>query len=131
MPLREKHPHLVRLVRGDRGEVRMRDGIGSPFRLRRIGSVGDPPGRWSIARRGRAQHGGPAYSAFRFAAQDLKTVSEFTVKAGETVPFVLSYGASHSPVPENDRSASKPARTNEFWKKWISGCTYRGRYEDR
>jgi len=31
--------------------------------------------------------------------EDLKTVGEFTVAAGETIPFVLSYGPSHQPLP--------------------------------
>ena len=31
--------------------------------------------------------------------EDLKTVGEFDVDAGETIPFVLSYGPSHLPLP--------------------------------
>ncbi len=65
-----------------------------------------------------------------FRGEDTKTVSEFTIQAGETVPFVLSYGASHLPVPEKIDPQADLASTEEFWKKWISACTYSGPYED-
>ena len=32
--------------------------------------------------------------------EDLTTVADFEVGEGETVPFVLTYGPSHLPVPE-------------------------------
>ena len=43
--------------------------------------------------------------------EDLTTVADFEVGEGETVPFVLTYGPSHLPVPEADRSRSRPCRT--------------------
>jgi hypothetical protein len=50
---------------------------------------------------------GPERLALRTPAalygEDLKTVGEFTVDAGEAVPFVLSYGSSsQSPPPAVD-----------------------------
>ncbi len=129
MPLREKHRHLVRLVRGDRGEVRMRAeaifrfdyGELVPWVIRL-----DDGGLRAVA--------GPNMVVLRtpvpLRGAGLKTVSEFTVKAGETVPFVLSYGPSNLEVPRTIDPQQALARTNEFWEKWISGCTYRGRYEE-
>src|SRR5687768_10006243 len=33
--------------------------------------------------------------------EGLKTVGEFTVSAGERIPFVLTYGPSHLPPPDS------------------------------
>ena len=41
----------------------------------------------------------------RLHGENFKTVGEFTVSAGETVPFTLIYSPSHLPPPERDRSA--------------------------
>jgi GH15 family glucan-1,4-alpha-glucosidase len=54
--------------------------------------------------------------------EDLKTVGEFTVEAGQSVPFVLSYGASfQSPSPAiNPFNALE--RTEAFWRQWSDRC---------
>jgi GH15 family glucan-1,4-alpha-glucosidase len=54
--------------------------------------------------------------------EDLRTLGEFTVEAGESVPFVLSYGLSfHSPPPAID-----PFRmlddTERGWRAWSDRC---------
>ena len=129
MPRREKHPHLVRLVRGDRGEVRMCMELVLRFDYGQLVP-------WVI----RLEDGtlravaGPNMVVLRTPAplrgQGTQTVSEFTVKAGQTVPFVLSYGRSHLPVPEKIDPQASLLSTEEFWKKWISACTYSGPYAD-
>ena len=43
--------------------------------------------------------------------EDLTTVADFEVGEGETVPFVLTYGPSHLPVPDADRSRRRRCRT--------------------
>lgn len=40
--------------------------------------------------------------------EDLTTVADFEVKAGETVPFVLTYGPSHLDPPEAIDPTSRP-----------------------
>jgi GH15 family glucan-1,4-alpha-glucosidase len=53
---------------------------------------------------------------------DLKTIGEFAVAPGETVPFVLSYGASfHPPPPARDPFAAL-ARTEAFWRDFSDRC---------
>ena len=47
----------------------------------------------------RAGHGGITHPG-GVSRRELTTVSEFSVKAGETVPFVLTYDASHLPLPK-------------------------------
>ena len=47
--------------------------------------------------------GGPERVVLRtpvpLRGEDLKTVGEFEISAGETIPFVLTYGPSHQPPP--------------------------------
>jgi GH15 family glucan-1,4-alpha-glucosidase len=129
MPLREKHPHLVRLVRGDCGEVQMSMELIVRF------DYGDlVPWVSRLEDETLRALAGPNMLVLRTPAplrgEDLRTVSEFTVKAGETIPFVLTYGPSHLPVPEKIDPQEALTQTDEFWKKWISACTYRGPYED-
>ena len=54
--------------------------------------------------------------------EDLRTVGEFTVEAGQVVPFVLSYGASYqSPPPAIDPNQALD-RTEAFWRGWSDRC---------
>jgi GH15 family glucan-1,4-alpha-glucosidase len=58
--------------------------------------------------------------------EGLKTVAEFTVKEGETVPFVLSWHRSHyAPEPEIEADLAI-ATTERFWTEWIGRCTFHG-----
>jgi GH15 family glucan-1,4-alpha-glucosidase len=54
--------------------------------------------------------------------EDLKTVGEFTVDAGQAVPFVLAYGPSFArpPVPTDPFKALE--RTEAFWRQWSDRC---------
>jgi hypothetical protein len=40
--------------------------------------------------------------------QNMKTVGEFTVAAGETVPFMLTHADSHLPPPAHELRAGMP-----------------------
>jgi GH15 family glucan-1,4-alpha-glucosidase len=54
--------------------------------------------------------------------EDLKTMGEFAVEAGEAVPFVVSYGSSsQSPPPATDPIEAL-ARTEADWRKWSDRC---------
>jgi GH15 family glucan-1,4-alpha-glucosidase len=58
--------------------------------------------------------------------EDLKTIGEFTVEAGQSVPFVLSYGSSsQSPPPAIDPFEAL-ARTEAFWRQWSDRCSEAG-----
>ncbi|HEY2533185.1 MAG TPA: glycoside hydrolase family 15 protein [Xanthobacteraceae bacterium] len=54
--------------------------------------------------------------------EDLKTVGEFTVEAGQSVPFVLSYGASFQNPPPAIDPFDGLARTETFWRQWSDRC---------
>jgi GH15 family glucan-1,4-alpha-glucosidase len=54
--------------------------------------------------------------------EDLKTVGEFVVEAGASVPFVLSYGASFQDPPPPIDPFSALERTEAFWREWSDRC---------
>ena len=62
--------------------------------------------------------------------EDLKTVGEFTVEVGRSIPFVLSYGPSF----ETPRSPIDPfkalERTEAFWRQWSDRCPDVGRWTE-
>jgi GH15 family glucan-1,4-alpha-glucosidase len=58
--------------------------------------------------------------------EGLSTVAEFSVRKGERVPFVLSYGPSHRPPPAAIDAESALGATESFWRSWASRCQYDG-----
>src|SRR5450755_3346907 len=129
MPLRGQHSHLVRLVRGKRGRVRVSMELTLRFDYGRsvpwVTRLEDGTMR-AIA--------GPDMIALRTPApvqgENLTTTSEFTVGEGETVPFVLSYGASYGPVPPAIDGERALEQTEGYWHKWADRCSYRGPWSD-
>jgi GH15 family glucan-1,4-alpha-glucosidase len=62
--------------------------------------------------------------------EDLKTIGGFSVAAGETVAFVLSYGASHEVPPPAIDALAALERTEVFWRKWSDRCPEVGPWTD-
>ena len=54
--------------------------------------------------------------------EDLKTVGEFTVEDGQSVAFVLSYGASFQAPPSAIDPFESLERTETFWREWSDRC---------
>ncbi|HMD66499.1 MAG TPA: glycoside hydrolase family 15 protein [Stellaceae bacterium] len=122
---RRRLPHLVRLVRGLRGRVAMR----TEFILRfDYGAV--VPWVERLPEGGVSAIGGPERVVLRTPAplrgEDLRTVGEFAVGAGETIPFVLSYGPSHQPLPPPVDPERALRDTETFWRRWSDRCASAG-----
>ena len=127
--LRQGFPDIVRLVRGLRGRVPMR----TEFALRfDYGSV--VPWVERLPEGGISAIGGPERVVLRTPAplrgEDLKTVGEFEVGAGETVPFVMSWGLSHLPRPQPIDAEQALRRVETFWRRWVSRCCPAGPWSD-
>jgi GH15 family glucan-1,4-alpha-glucosidase len=60
--------------------------------------------------------------------KDLTTVGKFTVAAGQCIPFVLTYVASHLPLPEPLDPQDALRQTQEFWEDWASTHESAGPY---
>ncbi len=54
--------------------------------------------------------------------EDLKTVGEFTVDEGQSVAFVLCYGASFQAPPSAIDPFDSLEHTETFWREWIDRC---------
>jgi GH15 family glucan-1,4-alpha-glucosidase len=58
--------------------------------------------------------------------EQLATVGDFPVAAGESHAFVLTWSPSHQPPPATVDAATALARTEAFWTEWAGRCRYDG-----
>ncbi|MEP7117383.1 MAG: glycoside hydrolase family 15 protein, partial [Acidobacteriota bacterium] len=129
MPLRGRNSDIVRLVRGDRGRVRMRTELVLRFDYGRtvpwVNHLADGTFR-AIA--------GPdmvtLHTPVALTGQDLTTRGEFDVAAGTTVPFVLTHGASHQDPPDAVDPQLALEHTETFWREWVAINTSQGEWAD-
>ena len=56
------------------------------------------------------------------------TVAEFTVGAGESVDFVMTWGPAHLPAPDALDVGPALAQTEAFWRDWSGRCEYQGEW---
>ncbi len=130
MPQRHRAPDLVRIVQGVRGEVTVR----STLRLRfDYGSVVP----WVRRADGhRVAVAGPDSAWLRSVpevptwGEDMGTCSEFTVREGERVAFVLTWHPSHEPRPRLIDPYSSLRHSVKDWRDWAAHCRYDGPYRD-
>jgi GH15 family glucan-1,4-alpha-glucosidase len=128
MPIRGANSDIVRIVKGIRGsapmrmELRIRFDYGAtvPWVTRCDGGIRAVAGPDLVVLRTKAP----------LTGEDLTTVSEFTVNAGESVDFVMTYGRSHLHVPRAIDVHKTIAETQRFWEEWAATCSYRGPYRD-
>jgi GH15 family glucan-1,4-alpha-glucosidase len=129
MPPRETKPDIVRIVEGLEGSVQMRTELVIRFDY---GSVIPWVLRWD--RDTLVAVGGPdgllLRSPVKLRAEDKTHVADFTVHAGERVPFVLTWFPSHEEKPTPVDAEQALLDTESFWREWIDGCTYEGDYPD-
>jgi GH15 family glucan-1,4-alpha-glucosidase len=128
MPPRGEAADVVRIVEGVAGAVPMHMDLVLRFDYGRIvpwmrrqgedlGAIAGPDAVWlrtDAPLRGR----------------DRATTADFTVRAGERVPFVLTYQRSHLPRPEPVGADRSLAGTEAYWRKWIDRCDYDGRWPE-
>jgi len=128
MPPREEVVDIVRIVEGLRGSVPMRGELALRFDYGRVVPWvrRDEQGIRAVA--------GPdaAYLTTKapVRGEDLRTISEFTVRAGERVPFVLTWTPSHLPRPESVNPERALADTQDFWTEWSGRSQAAGPYYD-
>jgi GH15 family glucan-1,4-alpha-glucosidase len=117
MTVRDEHSHLVRIVEGERGRVAMQFelvlrfdyGLTVPWVTRlEDGTLRAIAGPDMVLLR----------SPVDVHGEDLKTVGAFTVAAGETLAFSLTYALSHLPPPQPLDVAAALDRTQNFWLEW-------------
>lgn len=129
MSPRNGHSNIVRLVMGRRGRVRMHMdlvlrfdyGITVPW----VEQLADGSGISAIA----GPHRVVLRSPVATKGANFHTVADFEIAADETVPFVMTYTASHVPMPAVVDVQQAYARAKSYWEKWTEHSTYDGPYE--
>ena len=128
MTPRRAQARVVRIVEGVRGAVRMR----SDLNLRFDYGLAVPwlrPGRRLVT----AVAGPDAVDLRTEAPIDVTTgsvTSEFVVRAGERVTFVLTWHGSHEPAPPAIDPVDALRSTVRFWTEWAARCEYQGEWRD-
>jgi GH15 family glucan-1,4-alpha-glucosidase len=129
MPPRGNASDVVRLVRGVAGKVKLQMQL-----VIRFGFGADIPWVRRTDNGAVLAISGQDMAVLRTPVEtrgeDLTTVAGFEVSEGETVPFVLTYGPSHLPLPKPINPAQALQDTEAFWTDWCSRCTYQGEHRD-
>ena len=130
MPQRgDDTPVLIRIVEGVSGAVEMESMITMRFGYGRvvpwvrrsndaICAVAGPDSVW-------------IRTPVKLVGHEMAHHADFVVRAGERVPFSLTWQPSHlpgaAPVVDADQCLEQ---TVSFWTDWVSRCTYQGQYRD-
>ena len=129
MPLAGRHSTIVRLVVGTRGRLTMR----AEFILR-FGYGAIVPWVTRLEDGTLRAVAGPDMLTLRtpvhLRGEEMTTIGEFTVSAGETIPFVLSYFPSHRPLQARFDPVTALHDTETFWRDWSAKCRPAGEWSD-
>ncbi|GBU16274.1 MULTISPECIES: glycoside hydrolase family 15 protein [Methylobacterium] len=113
--------HLIRLVEGIEGRVAMRMDLAIRFDFgsavpwvtrNELGDLRAVSGPHKVVLR----------TGVPLRGSGQTTVAEFTLQAGESVAFTLSYGKSHEDDPPPIEPRKVLAATDRFWHEWSEGC---------
>jgi GH15 family glucan-1,4-alpha-glucosidase len=121
MSPRHYHPRVIRIVEGLTGSVDMRTELVIRFEYGK-----DVPWVRQVDGYFQAVAGPESLcldASVELEGHDRRSTGTFTVHAGESVPFVLSWHRSYEPRPtvtDTDRSL---AETMAFWQEWCDGVT--------
>ena len=125
---RQREPNLVRIVKGQVGRVPIRTELTIRFDY---GSIvpwvrSTPTGIQAIA--------GPdsVYidSAVNLRGENLHTVGEFDIAAGEQKCFVMSWHPSNEECAAPSDPLCSFDETERWWGEWASHCSYQGPHQE-
>jgi GH15 family glucan-1,4-alpha-glucosidase len=128
MPPHEPLPNIIRIVEGLEGEVEM-----SMQLIIRFDYGWIVP--WVRRMDGRLHAvGGPDAlvldSPIATHGEGFTTVANFTVRAGQRIPFVLTWYPSADAAPTHCDADSALQKTEEWWRAWVTKCTYDGPWRE-
>jgi GH15 family glucan-1,4-alpha-glucosidase len=129
MPIRGNNPAVVRLVVGERGRLAMRLEL-----VLRFGFGAIVPWVTRMEDGTLRAVAGPdmvvMHTPVHLKGRNLTTVGDFTVSAGEMVPFILTYAPSHLPAPHAVAPQDALKATESFWQAWAAHCRPAGPWTD-
>jgi GH15 family glucan-1,4-alpha-glucosidase len=121
MPLRDGRSDIVRIITGERGKVAMHTEL-----ILRFGYGAIVPWVTRLPDGGIRAVAGPDMillcSSVELRGENLTTVGDFTVSAGESVSFVLTYAPSHLTAPKPVGPQRALEMTERFWIDWSAPC---------
>ncbi|MFI6043621.1 glycoside hydrolase family 15 protein [Nocardia sp. NPDC051321] len=128
MPPRGQAADVVRVVEGLNGRVPMRMALRLRFDYGRIvpwirhrdeylSAIAGPDAAW-------------LRTPVPLHDHELTTCADFTVAAGQRVPFVLTYQPSHQPRPRFADAEEALRDTESFWSEWVSQLRYQGKWDE-
>lgn len=132
MPPRGKHSDVVRMVRGVRGKVKMHMdlvlrfdyGLTVPWVTKHEQEVRAIAGPNMTVLRSECMGG----AAAELHGEDMTTVSDFVLRAGDQVCFTLTYAGSTEDVPAVVPVEDALRDTRDYWCAWSARSTYVGKY---
>jgi GH15 family glucan-1,4-alpha-glucosidase len=128
MPPRDGVVDLIRIVEGVSGAVDMEGDLAWRFDYGHIVP-------W-VRHRGELLHAvaGPDAAYLKTTAplvgRGLRTATSFTVRAGERVPFVLTWQPSHEEYKPHPDAEAALERTLAFWSGWSGRCRMGGPWKE-
>jgi GH15 family glucan-1,4-alpha-glucosidase len=129
MPPRGEASDIIRMVRCDRGRVRMCMKL-----ILRFGYGALVPWVSRLDEKTIKAVAGPDMVVVRadveMRGESLSTVSDFELDEGEQVSFSLTYRPSHLPPPDPPDPAGSLADTEVFWSDWIRQSTVRNHWAE-
>ena len=130
MPPGAASSSVVRIVRGLRGRVAMRFFLALRFDYGRtipwMTRLPDGSGWQAMAGADLVVLRTPV----ELRGEAMTSVAEFSVAMDDEIPFFLSHGASHLPVPPDENPFAAQLACERFWVAWCDHGTYRGPYAE-
>jgi GH15 family glucan-1,4-alpha-glucosidase len=128
MPLSDKRWDIVRIVEGLRGQVDVRMELVVRYDY---GSIVP----WVHQTEGvLLLTAGPdtleLTASVPIEGENMKSVAQFNVSAGQRHSFVLNYRPSHVQIRSALDAEQALIETEGLWQEWSDRCTYRGRWRD-
>jgi GH15 family glucan-1,4-alpha-glucosidase len=128
MPPRGSPPHIVRIVEGLNGRVRMRSELVIRFDFGHIVPWVRRLGDATVAIAGPDALG--LHSPVEVHGEEMTTVSDFIVEPGDRIPFVLTWYPSHDDIPPAIDSEQALRESETYWLDWAETCRHSGDYHD-
>jgi GH15 family glucan-1,4-alpha-glucosidase len=128
MPLSDHRWDIVRIVEGLSGRVRLGMDLRARFDYGSIVPWVHRSGEVLLLTAGPDTLELTASVAVK--GENMKTIADFSVSAGERQSFVLNYRPSHADTPAAIDAAQALTETEGLWQEWSGRCTYRGRWRE-
>jgi len=127
----EQPNEIIRTVAVVRGEVDFKMRCQPRFNYGMCGHTVDVDERYAIftpASDGCLPMALYSTSTLRLQSQDV--ISDFTLRAGESVTFVFGGVRAQGELPEMEFVEQRFHETARFWKEWIARSQYKGRWRE-